>query len=200
MSTARVSAFVDRHLLLLSQERDTEVERTSVVFSKCGPKLLEQKGLALNGLGIVSIGVGLGNKTCVRTVFLPSINHDFERGRLVELERPAACHTVTVFPPHTFRCDAIPNLSPLAQTRELGPEISRQLRNILHPPADPGSLPNQRVHQDETRQNQLWRVSSTRYIYTQDLSFEPNHPLNCRAKGHGVPHCYRHQSNAFGTR
>jgi DNA polymerase alpha-associated DNA helicase A len=73
MPTARVSAFVDRHLSLLSQERDTEVERTSLVFSKCGPKLLEQKGLALNGLGIASIGVGLGNKTCVRTVCLPGI-------------------------------------------------------------------------------------------------------------------------------
>ena len=66
MSTERVSTFIDRHLLLLSQERDAEVERTSLVFSKCGPKLLEQKGLALNGLGIASIGVGLGNKTCVR--------------------------------------------------------------------------------------------------------------------------------------
>jgi len=65
MSTERVSTFIERHLLLLSQERDAEVERASLVFSKCGPKLLEQKGLALNGLGIASIGVGLGNKTCV---------------------------------------------------------------------------------------------------------------------------------------
>jgi DNA polymerase alpha-associated DNA helicase A len=65
MSTERVSTFIDRHLFLLSQERDSEVEKTSLVFSKCGPKLLEQKGLALNGLGIASIGVGLGNKTCV---------------------------------------------------------------------------------------------------------------------------------------
>jgi DNA polymerase alpha-associated DNA helicase A len=66
MSTERVSTFIDKHLLLLSQERNAEVERTSLVLSKCGPKLLEQKGLALNGLGIASIGVGLGNKTCVR--------------------------------------------------------------------------------------------------------------------------------------
>lgn len=65
MSTEKLSAFIDRHLLLLSQERGTEVERTSLLFSKCGPKLLEQKGLALNGLGIASISVGLGNKTCV---------------------------------------------------------------------------------------------------------------------------------------
>lgn len=66
MSTESVSKFIDRHLLLLSQERDAEVEKTSLVSSNCGPKLLEQKGLALNGLGITSIGVGLGNKTCVR--------------------------------------------------------------------------------------------------------------------------------------
>jgi len=85
MSTARASAFVDRHLSLLSKERDADVEKTSLVFSKCSPKLLEQKGLALNGLSIVSIGVGLGNKT------------------LVELERPAAYHSITVFPTHTFR-------------------------------------------------------------------------------------------------
>jgi len=65
MATESVSTFIDRHLFLLSQERDAEVERTSLVLSKCGPKLLEQKGLALNGLGIASIGVGLGNKTYV---------------------------------------------------------------------------------------------------------------------------------------
>jgi DNA2/NAM7 helicase family protein len=73
MSTEGVSIFIDRHLLLLSQERDAEIERTSLVFSKCGPKLLEQKGLALNGLGIASIGVGLGNKTCVLKLCPPSI-------------------------------------------------------------------------------------------------------------------------------
>lgn len=65
MFTESVTTFIDRHIFLLSQERDAEVERTSLLFSKCGPKLLEQKGLALNGLGIASIGVGLGNKTCV---------------------------------------------------------------------------------------------------------------------------------------
>jgi DNA polymerase alpha-associated DNA helicase A len=73
MSTERVSTFIDRHLFLLSQERDAEVERTSLLFSKCGPKLLEQKGLALNGLGISSIDVGLGNKTCVHMWFPQSI-------------------------------------------------------------------------------------------------------------------------------
>ncbi|KAI0305372.1 P-loop containing nucleoside triphosphate hydrolase protein [Multifurca ochricompacta] len=85
MSTEKLSRYINRHLLLLSQERDAEIERTSLIFSKCGPKLLEQKGLALNGLGVSSISVGLGNRT------------------LVELERPAAYHTITTFPPHTFR-------------------------------------------------------------------------------------------------
>ncbi|KAH9170515.1 AAA domain-containing protein [Lactarius sanguifluus] len=79
------SLFIDKHLDLLSKERDAEIGRTSLIFSKCGPKLLEQKGLALNGLGVASIGVGLGNKT------------------LIELERPSAYHTVTTLPPHTFR-------------------------------------------------------------------------------------------------
>ena len=69
-----VSAFIDRHLFLLSQERDVEVERTALVNSKCGPKLLEQKGLALNGLGVASIGVGLGHKTWVH--HFGSTEHD----------------------------------------------------------------------------------------------------------------------------
>lgn len=69
MSTEVASSFIDKHLDFISQERDAEIERTSLVFSKCGPKLLEQKGLALNGLGVASIGVGLGNKTCVFTFF-----------------------------------------------------------------------------------------------------------------------------------
>src|SRR5579863_6225428 len=100
MSTARASAFVDRHLSLLSKERDAEVERTSLVFSKCGPKLLEQKGLALNGLGIASIGVGLGNKTCVCKPFLPSINHTNLR-RVGWSNWSARQHTIrSPFSPH----------------------------------------------------------------------------------------------------
>lgn len=70
MSTEAASLFIDKHLDLLSQERDAEIGRTSLIFSKCGPKLLEQKGLALNGLGVASVGVGLGNKTRVRIYFL----------------------------------------------------------------------------------------------------------------------------------
>ncbi|EIM87529.1 P-loop containing nucleoside triphosphate hydrolase protein [Stereum hirsutum FP-91666 SS1] len=80
-----LSAFIDRHRVLLAKEREAEIERTSLLLSNCGPKLLEQKGLALIGVGVSSIGVGLGGKT------------------LVELERPAAYHTNPIFPPHTLR-------------------------------------------------------------------------------------------------
>jgi hypothetical protein len=68
--------------------------------------------------------------------------YDLKKGRLVELERPAAYYVVTVFPPHTFRCDAIPNLSSIIQIRESDLEISQGSRNILLPPAGPRSLLN----------------------------------------------------------
>ncbi|KAG6914845.1 hypothetical protein DXG01_014977 [Tephrocybe rancida] len=81
----QIRAFLDCQRRLLKAERDAEIERTSLLLSNCGPKLLEQKGLSLGGLGIVGINIGLGGKT------------------LVELERPAAYHTNPAFPPHTFR-------------------------------------------------------------------------------------------------
>ena len=46
-----------------SWKREAEVQRSSLLLSNCGPKLLEQKGLALAGLGIASMNVGLGGKT-----------------------------------------------------------------------------------------------------------------------------------------
>ncbi|EGO26696.1 hypothetical protein SERLADRAFT_447834 [Serpula lacrymans var. lacrymans S7.9] len=81
----QLSAFIERHRVLLAKERDAEIERSSLLLSNCGPKLLEQKGLALGGLGVVGVNIGLGGKT------------------LVELERPAAYHSTVIFPPHTFR-------------------------------------------------------------------------------------------------
>ncbi|KAI0037075.1 AAA domain-containing protein [Vararia minispora EC-137] len=84
-SKKELEAFISRHKKLLAAERDAEVERSSLLLSGCGPKLLEQKGLGLNSLGIVGVNVGLGGKT------------------LVELERPAAYHTSQVLPPHTIR-------------------------------------------------------------------------------------------------
>lgn len=80
-----LAAFIERQRLLLAQERSAEIQRSSLLLSNCGPKLLEQKGLSLAGLGVVAVNVGLGGKT------------------LVELERPTAYHTSPIFPPHTFR-------------------------------------------------------------------------------------------------
>ncbi|KAI0647054.1 P-loop containing nucleoside triphosphate hydrolase protein [Trametes meyenii] len=84
-SEAQLQAFISRHRELLKKEREAEIERTSLLLSNCPPKLLEQKGLALCGLGTASVGIGLGGKT------------------LVELERPAAYHTTPLFPPHSLR-------------------------------------------------------------------------------------------------
>lgn len=64
-SEPTVQAFISRHRTLLAQERDAEIERTSLILSNASPKLLEQRGLALGGLGVVSAGVGLGGKTYV---------------------------------------------------------------------------------------------------------------------------------------
>lgn len=64
-SDSQLLAFIDRQKLLLNRERDAEVERSSLLLSNCGPRLLEQKGLALLGLGIHEVKIGLGGKTCV---------------------------------------------------------------------------------------------------------------------------------------
>ncbi|KAJ7672544.1 P-loop containing nucleoside triphosphate hydrolase protein [Mycena polygramma] len=85
ISETRLSDFFARQRLLLAQERDAEVDRSSLILSNCGPKLLEQKGLALGGLGVVGVNIGLGGKT------------------LVELERPTAYHTSPISPPHGLR-------------------------------------------------------------------------------------------------
>lgn len=55
--------FITRHRELLKRERDAEIERSSLLLSNCPPKLLEQRGLALGGLGTASVGIGLGGKT-----------------------------------------------------------------------------------------------------------------------------------------
>ena len=60
---ADIGAFIDRQRVLLSKEREAEIERTSLLLSNCGPKLLEQKGLSLGALGIANVNIGLGGKT-----------------------------------------------------------------------------------------------------------------------------------------
>ena len=59
----QLSLFINRHRTLLTKEREAEVERSSLLLSNCGPKLLEQKGLALVGLGVIGVNIGLGGKT-----------------------------------------------------------------------------------------------------------------------------------------
>ena len=96
--------FITRQRTLLSRERAAEIERTSLLLTNCAPKLLEQKGLALGNLGVVSAGIGLGGKTCVIYYKQWGMINSANKCRLVELERPAAFHSSQVFPPHTFRC------------------------------------------------------------------------------------------------
>lgn len=58
-----LEAFLDRQAALLQLEREEEEEQTRLLNSNCSAKLLEQRGLALNGLGVSSQNVGLGGKT-----------------------------------------------------------------------------------------------------------------------------------------
>ncbi|KAF9450011.1 P-loop containing nucleoside triphosphate hydrolase protein [Macrolepiota fuliginosa MF-IS2] len=94
MTDPMLTAFIDRQRVLLTKERNAEIERTSLLLSNCGPKLLEQKGLSLGGLGVANINIGLGGKT------------------LIELERPVAYHTSPLFPPHTFRPGDLARIEP----------------------------------------------------------------------------------------
>ncbi|KAK8864662.1 hypothetical protein IAR55_001912 [Kwoniella newhampshirensis] len=80
-----LDSFIGRHQYLLELERKAEEEQTRLLNSKCSPRLLEQRGLALGGLGVSSISVGLGGKS------------------LIELHRPSAYHTLPALPSHTFR-------------------------------------------------------------------------------------------------
>jgi hypothetical protein len=58
-----LARFIARQKQLLAQERKAEIERTSLLLSKCSQKTLEQNGLALGGLGVASMSIGLGGKT-----------------------------------------------------------------------------------------------------------------------------------------
>ncbi|KAF9224765.1 P-loop containing nucleoside triphosphate hydrolase protein [Gyrodon lividus] len=128
-----VKAFIARHRTLLALEREAEIERTSLLLTNCAPKLLEQRGLSLGGLGVVSAGVGLGGKT------------------LVELERPAAYHSVPLFPPHTFRPGDLARIEEnissgpqkktggkgkKAQTTDLDPKSSRATEGVVYKVTD----------------------------------------------------------------
>ena len=100
MATAdQLTAFVKRQRDLLIRERDAEIEKSALLLTNCGPKLLEQKGLAILGLGITSINIGLGGKRW-RTLYVWWANGS---DSLIELERPVAYNSSPLFPPHNFR-------------------------------------------------------------------------------------------------
>jgi len=61
-TTDQLAAFINRRRGLLVRERDAEIEQRALLLTTCSPKLLEQKGLAILGLGIVSTNIGLGGK------------------------------------------------------------------------------------------------------------------------------------------
>jgi len=61
-SRSILEAFITRHQHLLQLERAAEEEQTRLLNSNCSPKLLEQRGLALGGLGVSNISNGLGGK------------------------------------------------------------------------------------------------------------------------------------------
>lgn len=84
-SSVLLKQWFERQISLLQEERNEEQSQSKLLMSKTAPKVLEKSGLALLGLGVVSIRIGLGAKL------------------LVELERPSAYHTSPVLPPHSFR-------------------------------------------------------------------------------------------------
>lgn len=60
--SADISVFFDRHLHLLQEERDAEIEQNAVLLSNCSPKLLEKRGLAVLNLMVMNIQVGMGGR------------------------------------------------------------------------------------------------------------------------------------------
>jgi hypothetical protein len=64
-SREQLAIFIRRLQELLALERAAEEEQTRLLNSKCSHKLLEQKGLALGGLGVASVSLGLGGKRYV---------------------------------------------------------------------------------------------------------------------------------------
>ena len=61
-SRDQLAIFIARLQNLLAQERAAEEEQTRLLNSKCSHRLLEQKGLALGGLGVAGVSLGLGGK------------------------------------------------------------------------------------------------------------------------------------------
>ena len=64
-TTDQLATFISRQRDLIIKERDAEIEQSALLLTNCGPKLLEQKGLAILGLGVAGINIGLGGKRYV---------------------------------------------------------------------------------------------------------------------------------------
>lgn len=86
------STFAEKHvqrtLDLLAHERDVDLEQTSLLASKCSPKLLEQRGLAILNLQVANLSIGLGGKTLVeleRWMKGPLPAHSFRNGDTCEI-------------------------------------------------------------------------------------------------------------------
>ncbi|EJD02064.1 P-loop containing nucleoside triphosphate hydrolase protein [Fomitiporia mediterranea MF3/22] len=81
-----LDAFFERQIQLLQEEKQVEIDQSSLLLTKCSLKLLEQRGLALlNLVPLNNVRVGMGGRN------------------LIELGRSAALSTSASLPPHTFR-------------------------------------------------------------------------------------------------
>ncbi|KAF5392749.1 hypothetical protein D9757_000845 [Collybiopsis confluens] len=160
-SDSQLSAFIDRTRELLRRERDAEIEKSSLLLSNCGPKLLEQKGLALLGLGVQEIKIGLGGKTLVVRFSVSSITLILVKYSLVELERPSAYHTNPIFPPHTLRPG----------------DLARIEANITAKINKKSATPDSK---DSAVEGVVYKVSDTRIVIAVDNEDDLNLPERCR--------------------
>lgn len=62
--------FLARTRDLLAAERAADAERGALLLSSCSPRELERAGLALGGLSVASLSIGLGGKTYLSIVFV----------------------------------------------------------------------------------------------------------------------------------
>ncbi|KAG2108483.1 AAA domain-containing protein [Suillus discolor] len=140
-SEAELKAFIGRHRELLSKERNAEIERTALLLTNCGPKLLEQKGLALGSLSVVGINIGLGGKT------------------LVELERPTAFHTSQLFPPHNFRPGDLARIEENVSSNTTAKKSAKSKK-----------APSAGAESPHTAEGVVYKVSDTRIVIAVDSS------------------------------
>lgn len=87
-SLTPAEAHLQRTLDLLAFERETDLAQTSLLVSKCSPKLLESRGLALLNLQACNVSIGLGGKTLVeleRWMKGPLPSHGFRNGDTCEI-------------------------------------------------------------------------------------------------------------------